>query len=84
MRRPRLLGRSADFADRHGRVGAIVGAEQLERVEERRTDYGVAADAEARRLPQPGVGHRLDRLVRQRAGPTDDAHPGPRDGSSLG
>ena len=42
-------------------------------VEERRPDDRVAADADARRLAEARVGHRLDRLVGQRARARDDA-----------
>jgi hypothetical protein len=36
---------------------------------------GIAADPDARRLADSGVGHRLDRLVGERPGATDDADP---------
>ena len=62
-----LLGRAADLADEHDRVGLVVGGEQLEDVEEGRADDRVAADPDAGRLAEPGVGHRLDRLVGERA-----------------
>ena len=68
-----LLGRAADLADQHDRLGLGVRREQLQDVEECRPDDRVAADADARRLPDAGVGHRLDRLVGQRAGARDDA-----------
>ena len=88
-RRGRLLGRAADLADEHDRIGLVVRGEQLEDVEERRADDGVAADPDAGRLAEPGVGHRLDGLVGQRAGPTHDADPalamdGARDDPDLG
>ncbi len=63
--------------------------EQLEDVEEGRADDRVAADADARRLAEPGVGHRLDRLVGERARAADDADPAlavdrARDDADLG
>ena len=67
-----LLGGAADLADEHDRVGLVVGGEELEDVEERRADDRVAADADARRLAEPGIGHRLDGLVGQRARPRHD------------
>ena len=70
-----LLGRAADLADQHDRLGLGVRGEQLEDVEERRADDRVAADADAGRLAEAGVGHRLDGLVGQRAGAADDPDP---------
>ena len=70
-----LLGRAADLADQHDRLGVGVVREQLQDVEERRPDDRVAADPDAGRLADAGVGHRLDRLVGQRPGAADDADP---------
>ena len=42
-------------------------AKQLQDVEEGGADDRVAADPDAGRLADPGVGHRLDRLVGQGA-----------------
>src|SRR5207245_8761383 len=47
-----LLVGAADFADHHHRLGVGIGFERGEAVDERRPDDRVAADADARRLPQ--------------------------------
>src|SRR3989304_5813920 len=73
--RPR--GGPADLADEDDRVCLRVRREQLEDVEECRPDDRVATDADARRLAEAGVGHRLDGLVRERAGARDDADATP-------
>src|SRR4029079_3625488 len=69
-----FLGRTADLADQHDRLGLGVLGKELEDVEERRPDDRVAADADAGRLAEAGVAHRLDGLVGQRPGAADDAH----------
>ena len=66
-RRGLLLGRAADLADQHDRLGLRVVREELEDVEMGRPDDRIAADPDAGRLADPGIGHRLDRLVGQRA-----------------
>src|SRR6185369_11490228 len=50
-RRRVLLGAATDLADHDHRVGVGVVAEELERVDESGADDRVAADADARRLP---------------------------------
>src|SRR5262249_2585089 len=62
-----FLGAAADFADHDYRVGLRILAEQLQRVDVRRADQRIAADADARALPHPEARELMDRLVRQRA-----------------
>ena len=62
-----LLLVAADLADEDDRLGLGVGLELLEDVDEARTDDGVAADADDRRVAEPALGQLIADLVGQRA-----------------
>ncbi len=64
----------ADLADHHDALRLRVGQEQLEHLDEVRALHRVAADPDARALPQPRRRGLRDRLVGERAGAADDAH----------
>src|SRR5688572_22994151 len=68
-----LLGRAADLADHDDGVRAGVGLEEPERVDESRADDGIAADADAGRLPDAEPGELVHGLVRERAAARHDA-----------
>ncbi|EJK52266.1 hypothetical protein THAOC_28484, partial [Thalassiosira oceanica] len=68
-----LLGRAADLADHDDPLGLGVVAEPLEAVDEVRAVEGVAPDADAGALPEPGHGRLVHGLVGQRPRPADDA-----------
>src|SRR5581483_8614872 len=64
---------AADFAHHQDRLGLRVVLEQVQGVDERRTDNGVAAQSDASRLAEAQIRKLPDRLVRQRAAAADDA-----------
>ena len=70
-----FLRGTADLADEDDGLGLVVLREQLQHVEVGRADDRVAADPDAGGLSDPGVGHRLDRLVGERARPAHDPDP---------
>ena len=68
-----FFGAAADLADHDDGVGVGIVAEQLQRVDVRRADQRIAADADAGRLAQPEPRELVDRLVGQRAALRHDA-----------
>ena len=68
-----FLGRSADLANHDHRVGLGIVLEQPERVDVRRADQRIAADADAGALAEPVPRQLIDRLVGQRAALRHDA-----------
>src|SRR5881397_3716226 len=77
LRRPRRrldLLPAADLADHHDHVSVVVVLEGLEHDPEVRPVDRVAADADARRLPEPQLRHLRHGLVVERAAPRDDPH----------
>src|SRR6185437_9375650 len=68
-----LLVGPADLADHDDRFGSRVIIQQLQRVDVRCSDDGIAADADRSRLPNPARRELIDGLVRQRARARDDA-----------
>src|SRR5690606_23587833 len=68
-----LLVRAADLTDHHDTARRGVRLEKLEAIDEIHAADRVAADADARRLPEPARRRLPDRLVRQRARPRHDA-----------
>src|SRR3954468_22528916 len=68
-----LLGVAADLARQHDQLGLVVGLEELDDVDERRARDRVAADADDRRVAEPGLGQRVADLVGQRARARDHA-----------
>src|SRR5579862_2304077 len=59
--------RSTDLAANDERLGLRIVLELAQAIDERRTDYRVAADTDAGRLPHPGSREQVDDLVRQRS-----------------
>src|SRR5271157_273373 len=70
-----LLGVAADLAHHEYSVGVRVGLEQGQDVNEARAVDRVAADAHAGALADAQTGKLPDRLIRERAGTADNAHP---------
>ena len=68
-----LLGAAADLADQDDAVGVRIGLEELEHVDEVHAADRIAADADARRLPDAARRELADRLVGERARARDDA-----------
>src|SRR6185437_9406136 len=68
-----LFRRAADLADHDDALGLLVGEIELEAVYEIGAVDGIAADADAGRLAEPGRGCLRHRLVGQGAGARDDA-----------
>src|SRR3990167_1179574 len=68
-----LLRRPADLADHHDRPGGRVVVEQVEHVDEVRAVDGIAADPDARGLPDAAARELADDLVRERPAARDDA-----------
>ena len=68
-----FLGAAADLADHDHGVGVRIVGEQLQRVDVRRADQRIAADADAGRLAQAEPRELVDRLVGERAALRDDA-----------
>src|SRR6185437_1475563 len=64
---------SADLADHDDRFGSRIIIQQLQRIDVRRADDRIAADANRSRLPNPARRELIDGLVRQRARARDDA-----------
>jgi len=54
---------ATDFADQHDRLRLGVRIEHLQHVDEGRSNDRVAADPDARRLANAGIGHGLHHLV---------------------
>ena len=69
-----LFRRAADLADHDDGVRVGIFVEQLERVDERRSDDRIAADADTGRLADAEAGQLTDRFIRQRARARHDAH----------
>jgi hypothetical protein len=68
-----LLRLAADLADHNDALRLGVVREALEHVDEVGAVKGVATDADARGLSEPGVRRLVDSLVRERARTGDDA-----------
>ena len=68
-----LLGISADFADHDNRVRVRIGVEHFDSVEEAGADNGIAADADAGRLPYAQPRELIDSFVSQSPAAAD--HP---------
>ena len=67
------LAVAADLADHDDALGLRVGQEHLEHFDEVGALHRVAANADARALPEPGRGRLRHRLIGQRAAAADDA-----------
>src|SRR5574341_466335 len=79
-RRRVLLGRPADLADHHDRLGRGIVGEEAEHAHEAGPGDGVTADADAGGLADPPARELADDLVGQRPAPRDHAdRPGPVD-----
>src|SRR6185312_12335633 len=68
-----FLGRAADLAGQDDQLGLVVGLEQLEHIDERRTRDGVAADADDRAAAEAGARDLVADLVGERARARYDA-----------
>ena len=68
-----FFGGAADLADEDDGFGLGIFVEQLERVDVRGADDGVAADADGGRLADAALRELVDGLVGERAGARDDA-----------
>ena len=69
-----LLRIAADLADHHDRVRVGILVEQSQRIQEIRADDRIAADADARRLPDSQFRQLAHRFIGQRAGARNHAH----------
>ena len=69
-----LVG-AANFTDHHHGIRLRVGGKQRERVDMRRPDQGIAADADARALAHAEPGELMDGFVGERAAPRHDTNP---------
>src|SRR4051812_40824719 len=68
-----LLGGAADLADHDDALRLVILEEELEAVDEVGAVDGIAADADAGRLAEPGRGGLRDGLVGERPRARDDA-----------
>src|SRR4026207_1462879 len=69
-----LLGGAADLPDHHDRGRLGIGLEEPQHVDEVGAGDRIAADAHARRLPEPALGELMDHLVGERAAARDHPH----------
>jgi len=68
-----LLGAAADLTDHDDTISLIILEEDAKAVDEVGAGKGVTADADDKRLAQPGLGGLIDSFVGQGAGTRDDA-----------